>query len=290
MLARTTTWTSSQTIVGKTKKRKQRLCKQSKELITSRFHEALDEVLAETIVDAQVLAEKVVAAATMSYEGSSGAEPTRTSRHSQNLVDLLEARRSIQDPDQRKDATLRIWSCLKEERKERESRKLDQLLESKKGKCDIQRILKAPVKRRHITAVVDSGGTIRDDKDEILEVFAKFYEDLYTAATAESTLPDEQGCHEPITSDEIRLVLNKIRKGKSCGDDGVYAEMLKTDHDGLLETIARIFTDILGGNAEVPASWCISRLVVLYKKGDSTLPKNYRPIAIILFYASFSVA
>ena len=32
---------------------------------------------------------------------------------------------------------------------------------------------------------------------------------------------------------------------------------------------------------DAPATWSVSRLVVLFKKGDATLPKNYRPIAII---------
>ena len=31
----------------------------------------------------------------------------------------------------------------------------------------------------------------------------------------------------------------------------------------------------------IPSVWTLTRLVVLYKKGDATLPNNYRPIAII---------
>ena len=57
-----------------------------------------------------------------------------------------------------------------------------------------------------------------------------------------------------------------------------YAEMLETKHSGLVALIARIFTDILQGIVEIPEVWCVSRLVVLYKKGDATLPKNCRLI------------
>ena len=77
------------------------------------------------------------------------------------------------------------------------------------------------------------------------------------------------------------MALERQRRGKSCGDDCLYAEMLKTKHTGLITLIAKVFTDILHGATEVPAVWCISRLIVLYKKGDASLPKNYRPIAII---------
>ena len=37
----------------------------------------------------------------------------------------------------------------------------------------------------------------------------------------------------------------------------------------------------LHGSVDVPEVWCKSRLVILFKKGDATLPKNYRPVAII---------
>ena len=57
--------------------------------------------------------------------------------------------------------------------------------------------------------------------------------------------------------------------------------MLKTKHTGLINLIARVLTDMLHGAADVSAVWCISLLIVLYKKGDASLPKNHRPIAII---------
>ena len=85
----------------------------------------------------------------------------------------------------------------------------------------------------------------------------------------------------PITQDEVAAVVRKLKCGRACGDDQLLAEMHKTSHEGLLEDIAHIFTDILRGGCEIPDAWRISRLVVLFKKGDTTLPKNYRPIAII---------
>ena len=57
--------------------------------------------------------------------------------------------------------------------------------------------------------------------------------------------------------------------------------MLKTKHAGLLDKIAAVFFDLLQGASKVPESWFVSKLVILFKKGDTKLPKNYRPIAII---------
>ena len=79
----------------------------------------------------------------------------------------------------------------------------------------------------------------------------------------------------------MATVTRKLKWGRASGDDKLLAEMLKNGHEGLMDAIARIFTDILHGVCVVLATWQVSRLVVLFKKGDATLPKNYRPIAII---------
>ena len=89
---------------------------------------------------------------------------------------------------------------------------------------------------------------------------------------------------------KIRAALKNLRVGKTCGDDCLCSEMLKTNHEGLVSLIARVFTDILHGTADVPATWTVSRLIVLYKKGEASLPKKYRPVAIIPSSANFSVA
>ena len=68
---------------------------------------------------------------------------------------------------------------------------------------------------------------------------------------------------------------------KTGADDGLVAEMLKTNHAGLLQTIAEIFTEIVNGDCAPPDSWKMSKLRVIFKKGDTELPKNYRPISFI---------
>ena len=86
---------------------------------------------------------------------------------------------------------------------------------------------------------------------------------------------------QDVTVDDIISALKKLRAGKACADDAWVTEMLKTGHEGFLEAIAAIFSDILHEKAEMPHTWCASRLTILFKKGDAKLPKNYRPIAII---------
>ena len=115
-----------------------------------------------------------------------------------------------------------------------------------------------------------------------MEVFAKFYEELYSSIGTESPFPGDVAHASLVTVKEVREALKKPRAGKACGDDKLCAEMMKTCDAGLVAAIATVFSDILSGYAELPETWVISRLVVLSKKGDATLPKNYRPMAIIL--------
>ena len=80
---------------------------------------------------------------------------------------------------------------------------------------------------------------------------------------------------------ELQETFKKLKAGKTCAEDGLLAEMLKTEHVGLLNVIADMFTDLLRGDQDIPGAWCSSKLVVLFKKGDVELPQNYRPMAIV---------
>ena len=136
-------------------------------------------------------------------------------------------------------------------------------------------------KDKCIATMTDANDKRCTEQDEVLEVFARFYEELYFYVATESPFPGDGAHSSPVTVKEVIEALKKLRAGKACGDDELCAEMLKTSHAGLVSAISTVFSDILHGYAELPATWAISRLVVSFKKGDATLPKNYRPIAII---------
>ena len=80
---------------------------------------------------------------------------------------------------------------------------------------------------------------------------------------------------------EVRDVLQTLGKGKACADDGLLTEMLAACDDNFLKPVAEIFTSIMEGSLPVPRSWLLGKIILLYKKGDATLPQNYRPITIL---------
>ena len=81
-----------------------------------------------------------------------------------------------------------------------------------------------------------------------------------------------------VTVEELTAGLRKMKKGRTCADDGLVSEMLQTGHNALLETIAGYFSDILTGRMEPPVEWKIARLSVIFKKGERSELKKYRPM------------
>jgi hypothetical protein len=63
--------------------------------------------------------------------------------------------------------------------------------------------------------------------------------------------------------------------------NALVAEMPKTCHVGLTESIAAFFTEFLQGSLQPPAEWKLTKFKLLFKKGDPRLLENYRPISII---------
>ena len=216
----------------------------------------MDEILAETIGDIEQLTSKVVEAANFCREEG---DPVSSGRHSNEIKVLFEARRLASEPTQRKDLTRKIGALLRKKRQERNSRKLYMVLESDRSKTDLQRILNGPVEKKLSTAVRDSSGTVQTSRDSILEALADFNAKLYAAMPAELELPSGNTESLPISREEVRATLRKLRVGKAAGDDSLSAEMLKTNHQGLIHAIANLFSDILAGNSQVPEVWCVFR-------------------------------
>ena len=135
---------------------------------------------------------------------------------------------------------------------------------------------------QRITCIEDDSKVLRTDPDSIAEVFAQFYESLYAEADGQPCIevPEEEKC-DAISAEEVREALRRMKNGKTAASDGLVAEMLKTGHRGLLDAIATFFTGILSGKLEAPCHWKAVQLKLIFKGGDATLPKNYRPISII---------
>ena len=141
--------------------------------------------------------------------------------------------------------------------------------------------------------MINAEGSEVTDKLPLANVFAQFYEDLYSstgnAACSHGHVCKLQPTETPFTREELRLALSKMKAGKAKDASGIIAEMLKEASEPLLNAILDVFNDVFYFRSEVPAAWRKTKLVVIFKKGDPKLASNYRPIAILpVLYKLFS--
>jgi hypothetical protein len=135
--------------------------------------------------------------------------------------------------------------------------------------------------RKRITQLKDEEGLLRTDKDGISSAVQKFYEELYASRVqVPFELREEpEGC-PPFIEAELRNALRDMKTGKAPGEDGITTEMLKFAQEDLLPRLTRMFNRFLE-TGSIDDHLADSSTLLLHKKGDPALLKNYRPISLL---------
>ena len=205
-------------------------------------------------------------------------------RVAERILNLSRQRACSSTPEERDRLSKLLLRARREDRRKQNDILLDELIELRKVGRDFKHILQGPKKKRMISAATDKDGQVHTKTNEIAEVFATFYESLYSIEQGETNFEDNP-IRTAVTLQEIkshvRDIISTMKKNKTCAEDGLVAEMLQTGNEGLLNAISMVFTDLLAHKSPIPTSWRNSKLIVLFKKGDVKLPSNYRPIAIL---------
>ncbi|KAK6764380.1 hypothetical protein RB195_024634 [Necator americanus] len=84
---------------------------------------------------------------------------------------------------------------------------------------------------------------------------------------------------EPPTESEVLVCIQKIKNGKSGGDDRISAEMLKYLPPSGIRKMTKIIRSIWI-NERIPDSWRHAIIIPLHKKLSVTDPRNYRAISL----------
>ncbi|CAN0002809.1 unnamed protein product, partial [Heterosigma akashiwo] len=87
-------------------------------------------------------------------------------------------------------------------------------------------------------------------------------------------------CGFKVTRAKVFKVLRALDESKSVGLDGVSPRVLKHCAKDLDGPLARLFQKVERA-ADFPDSWKVTRVTPVYKKGDATDPKNYRPVSVL---------
>ena len=204
----------------------------------------------------------------------------------------LRSRPELDAPEKKKkrlELSKTIKKFIKQRVQSEKTEKIDSMLKDFNGVSRIP-LLGRPQKKEHIASITDDEGVTHVAKAEISEVFACFYEQLYTARDTGSPGSSCHSSHiQDFTNDELDAALSGMKSGRCADESGIVAEMLKCSGRRFRGQLLELFNDILKPGSEPPDSWRKTRLVVLFKKGDQNLVKNYRPIAILpIMYKLFA--
>ena len=114
--------------------------------------------------------------------------------------------------------------------------------------------------------------------------------DYFSSKLSHSSLLDTppvlEDCHYSlfrqfrIKKSQVRSVLLSLDVNKSIGDDGLSPQILKSCAQLLSGPLTSLFRKICRQSI-LPASWKISRITPVFKKGSRSDPTCYRPIAVL---------
>jgi len=82
------------------------------------------------------------------------------------------------------------------------------------------------------------------------------------------------------TVNELRRGIKQLKNKKAPGIDGYINEIWKALPPHGLAIMCELFNKIYS-ESSVPPSWCMVCICPLHKKGDPSVPANYRPISLV---------
>ena len=130
--------------------------------------------------------------------------------------------------------------------------------------------------------VQNSKGEIIHSVDEELKEITNYFENIFKQ---EDTTPipnlKPQKLEKEITSEEVRLAVEKLKNNKSPGCDQINAELVKNSPEIVFEQIAQILNNI-AETGNKPLELSLGQLIPLPKPGKPKGPvKNLRPIILL---------
>uniref|UniRef100_A0A803JP76 Reverse transcriptase domain-containing protein n=1 Tax=Xenopus tropicalis TaxID=8364 RepID=A0A803JP76_XENTR len=149
-------------------------------------------------------------------------------------------------------------------------------------------------KKKQVTGLIDSEGSLQKSREGILRVVRSYYAGLFRRKAlererTESFLratpgPDTANLDfSPLTADigeeEVEGAIDKLNNKKAPGPDGLTAEFYKTFKELLVPVLTKIFNGCLGSG--LCESMRCSALILLSKGKDDERIENWRPIALL---------
>ena len=128
-------------------------------------------------------------------------------------------------------------------------------------------------------------GTSKVESDrEKAEMFNNYFYSVFVSS--DFVLPNMEQLTEPTNSisnislrfEEVYQVLSILQTKKACGPDGIGPSVLQACASPLTPILHHLFSLSLK-NGVVPTEWKLHAIAPVFKSGDKSNVKNYRPIS-----------
>lgn len=96
-----------------------------------------------------------------------------------------------------------------------------------------------------------------------------------------NTGPNVDSCFlAPVTANDLTILINSLKNNVKSGEDQITSEILKQNHKYLINPLLHVINCIFSTGV-FPSILKKATIVPVFKNGNSELPSNYRPIALI---------
>ena len=137
-------------------------------------------------------------------------------------------------------------------------------------------------------AVKNKNGKTLQSKEEVMERWTEYCSELYkdkdgtspVVAELEKIAPPPQQGDDPILREEVVQAINKLKKRKSPGTDGIPGELIQAGGEVLIDHIHAICQKAWE-QERMPEEWTKSVIITIPKKGDLRECSNYRTISLM---------
>ena len=150
--------------------------------------------------------------------------------------------------------------------------------------------------KKHRRGFVPKLGRMRNMAGELVEseqkaeTMADYFEKIQWQCTFADIQPPSEPIIEPMlnlpasqfTINELRKAIRKLKNNKACGPDGIPGECWRCillNTDGMQKLLQLM--NACWSNKKIPDEWQSASITAIFKKGDTSLPSNYRPIALL---------
>ena len=139
-----------------------------------------------------------------------------------------------------------------------------------------------------ITVMKQADGTTVFDKEQVKQVFYQEFKERWAASEVPVQQPplirSNSGKYgdeldQPITIEELNVVIGELKSGKAVGLDGVSPCIVKSMSENARKYIL-LFVNACIQSRRMPSALKDGRVKLLYKGDDKRIPKNYRPITV----------